>query len=119
MTPLCSARGWHCTFLQAGVYTIQVEATGKHTGSFTLRYTLLPQNTANGLYIQGTEDNVVTYGDPLDGTLTVLDAAGGQPLADGQYTLTYAYTPLPAAKSRYRQARLTRQTFWTTPGCMW
>ena len=91
-------QGLALTFLQAGVYTIQVEATGKHTGSFTLRYTLLPQNTANGLYIQGTEDNVVTYGDPLDGTLTVLDAAGGQPLADGQYTLTYAYTPFASSQ---------------------
>lgn len=91
-------QGLALTFLQAGVYTIQVEATGKHTGSFTLRYTLLPQNTANGLYIQGTEDNVVTYGDPLDGALTVLDAAGGQPLADGQYTLTYAYTPFASSQ---------------------
>ena len=30
--------------------------------------------------------------------MTVLDAAGGQPLADGQYTLTYAYTPFASSQ---------------------
>ena len=81
------------TFNSAGVYTIQVEVTGSHTGSFTLYYTLLPQDSGGAFDISGLGDNIVTYDGQNHAFMPSVSASDGTQLTVGDYTLTYRYTP--------------------------
>lgn len=91
--PDCTVNGQTITFNAVGVYTIEVQVTGTHTGSFTLYYTLLPKDSGGDFIIGGLTSSVVTYdGQDHAFTPTVSDT-DGTPLADSDYKLTYSYIP--------------------------
>lgn len=92
--------GQTVTFRAVGQYTLHVTVSGNHSGSFTLRYTLLPAGGDEGLTL--TVDGeptpaVYTYGTKVDGDVTV--KAGDTPLGADDYTLTYSYQPFAAGGS--------------------
>ena len=87
--------GTTITFTREGIYTIQVEVTGTHTGSFILRYALLPTASENGLTltVNGEPTPAVSvYGETVSGVIQV--TSNGKPLEkDVEYTLAYSYQP--------------------------
>ena len=83
--------GQTITFLEPGVYEIEVEVTGSHSGDFTLYYTLLPRSGGD-FEIAGLEDTIVTY-DGEDHAFEPEVSYEGTPLTDADYKLTYSYTP--------------------------
>ena len=82
------------TFLEAGVYTIEVAVEGAHKGSFSLKYTLLPQNMiSDDFEIAGLAENIVTYDGNNYAFAPVVSAEGNALTANTDYTLSYSYTP--------------------------
>ena len=82
------------TFLEAGVYTIQVVVEGAHQGAFTLNYTLLPQNMlSDDFEIAGLAENIVTYDGNNYAFAPKVSAEGNALTANTDYTLSYSYTP--------------------------
>ena len=79
------------TFLEPGVYEIEVEVTGSHSGTFTLYYTLLPQSGGD-FEITGLDDTIVTY-DGKNHAFEPEVSYEGTPLTEADYALTYSYTP--------------------------
>ena len=93
-SPDCSVNGQTVTFNAVGVYTIQVEVTGSHTGSFTLYYTLLPKENGGDFEISGLPGSVVTYDGQNHAFTPAVSTADDVQLVPGtDYTLTYSYTP--------------------------
>lgn len=84
------------TFLEPGVYEIEVEVTGSHSGDFTLYYTLLPQSGGD-FEIAGLKDTIVTY-DGEDHAFEPEVFFEGTPLTEADYALTYSYTPFSGSE---------------------
>ena len=83
------------TFNKAGIYTIHVEVSGTHTGTFDLTYTLLPQDVASDDFQVATDpvDRVWTY-DGENHAFGVTVTSGGTSLQkDVDFTLHYTYLP--------------------------
>lgn len=91
--PDCTVSGQTITFNAVGVYTIKVEVTGTHTGSFTLYYTLLPKDSGGNFEISGLASNVVTYDGQNHAFTPTVSDTDGTPLTDSDYKLTYSYIP--------------------------
>lgn len=88
--------GQTVTFNQVGTYTIEVEVTGNHATNapIQLTYALLPVEKGELVLEADNETSVVaTYGDTVDGDITVTDANGKPMTESTDYTLTYTYTP--------------------------
>lgn len=85
------------TFQTPGIYQIQVEVSGNHSGKFDLRYILLPATGEDhGLAITVDDEpmpSVYTFGDDVDIQLVVRTDKNGAPLTEEQYTLTYSFAP--------------------------
>lgn len=85
------------TFQTPGIYQIQVEVSGNHSGEFDLRYILLPATGEDhGLAITVDDEpmpSVYTFGDDVDIQLVVRTDKNGAPLTEEQYTLTYSFAP--------------------------
>lgn len=88
--------GQTITFLEPGVYEIDVEVTGSHSGTFTLYYTLLPQSGGD-FEITGLEDTIVTY-DGEDHAFVPEVSYEGTSLSEADYALTYSYTPFSGSE---------------------
>ena len=88
--------GQTITFNQVGTYTIEVTVKGNHATEdpIELSYALLPADDGELKLEAENESNVVkTYGEEVDGSITVKNA-NGDPLTVGtDYTLAYTYTP--------------------------
>lgn len=87
--------GLKLTFNKAGIYTIHVEVSGTHTGTFDLTYTLLPQDVASDDFQVATDpvDRVWTY-DGENHAFGVTVTSGGTSLQkDVDFTLHYTYLP--------------------------
>ena len=88
--------GQTVTFNQVGTYTIEVTVTGNHATNapIQLTYALLPVEKGELVLKADNETSVVeTYGDTVNGTITVTDANGDTMTVGTDYTLTYTYTP--------------------------
>lgn len=87
--------GLELTFNQTGIYTIKIEVSGTHTGSFELEYTLLPETGEDGGLTLTVDDSrepkVYTFGDDVDIQIAVAVSNGGT-LSPDEYDLTYTYT---------------------------
>lgn len=84
------------TFNQVGTYTIEVTVTGNHATNapIKLTYALLPVEKGELVLEADNETSVVaTYGDTVDGDITVTDANGKPMTESTDYSLTYTYTP--------------------------
>lgn len=84
------------TFNQVGTYTIEVTVTGNHetNAPIQLTYALLPVEEGKLVLKADNETSVVeTYGDTVNGTITVTDANGKPMTESTDYSLTYTYTP--------------------------
>lgn len=84
------------TFNQVGTYTIEVTVTGNHetNAPIKLTYALLPVEKGELVLEADNETSVVaTYGDTVDGDITVTDANGKPMTESTDYSLTYTYTP--------------------------
>ena len=87
--------GLKLTFNKAGIYTIHVEVSGTHTGTFDLTYTLLPQDVASDDFQVATDpvDRVWTY-DGENHAFGVTVTSGETSLQkDVDFTLHYTYLP--------------------------
>lgn len=92
--------GQTVTFNQVGTYTIEVTVTGNHATNapIQLTYALLPVKEGELVLKADNETSVVeTYGDTVNGTITVTDASGTPMRENTDYTLTYTYTPFEGA----------------------
>lgn len=88
--------GQTVTFNQVGTYTIEVEVTGNHetNAPIQLTYALLPVEEGELVLEADNETSIVaTYGDTVDGAITVTDANGTSMTENIDYSLTYTYTP--------------------------
>ena len=88
--------GQTVTFNQVGTYTIEVTVTGNHATNapIKLTYALLPVEEGELVLEADNETSVVaTYGDTVDGDITVTDANGKPMTESTDYSLTYTYTP--------------------------
>lgn len=88
--------GQTVTFNQVGTYTIEVEVTGNHATNapIKLTYALLPVEEGELVLKADNETSIVaTYGDTVDGAITVTDASDTPMTESTDYTLTYTYTP--------------------------
>lgn len=95
-----SINGQTVTFNQVGTYTIEVTVTGNHetNAPIKLTYALLPVEEGELVLKADNETSVVeTYGDTVNGTITVTDASGTPMRENTDYTLTYTYTPFEGA----------------------
>ena len=84
------------TFNQVGTYTIEVTVTGNHetNAPIQLTYALLPVEKGKLVLKADNETSVVeTYGDTVNGTITVTDVNGTPMTENTDYTLAYTYTP--------------------------
>lgn len=84
------------TFNQVGTYTIEVTVTGNHetNAPIQLTYALLPVEEGKLVLKADNETSVVeTYGDTVNGTITVTDVNGTPMTENTDYTLAYTYTP--------------------------
>lgn len=84
------------TFNQVGTYTIEVTVTGNHATNapIQLTYALLPVEKGELVLEADNETSIVaTYGDTVDGAITVTDASDTPMTESTDYTLTYTYTP--------------------------
>lgn len=84
------------TFNQVGTYTIEVTVTGNHetNAPIQLTYALLPVEEGKLVLKADNETSVVeTYGDTVNGTITVTDVNGTPMTENIDYSLTYTYTP--------------------------
>lgn len=88
--------GQTVTFNQVGTYTIEVTVTGNHATNapIQLTYALLPVEKGELVLEADNKTSIVaTYGDTVDGAITVTDANGTPMTENTDYTLTYTYTP--------------------------
>ena len=88
--------GQTVTFNQVGTYTIEVTVTGNHATNapIKLTYALLPVKEGELVLKADNETSIVaTYGNAVNGTITVTDANGDTMTVGTDYTLTYTYTP--------------------------
>ena len=88
--------GQTVTFNQVGTYTIEVTVTGNHATNapIQLTYALLPVEEGELVLKADNETSIVaTYGDTVDGDITVTDASDTPMTESTDYTLTYTYTP--------------------------
>lgn len=88
------------TFNQVGTYTIEVTVTGNHATNapIKLTYALLPVEEGTLVLEADNETSVVeTYGDTVNGAITVTDANGTSMTENIDYSLTYTYTPFEGA----------------------
>ena len=87
--------GLELTFNQTGIYTIKIEVSGTHTGSFELEYTLLPETGQDGGLMLTVDDSrepkVYTFGDDVDIQIAVA-VSNSDTLSPDEYDLTYTYT---------------------------
>ena len=94
--------GQTITFNQVGTYTIEVTVKGNHATEdpIELSYALLPADDGELKLEAENESNVVkTYGEEVDGSITVKNA-NGDPLTVGtDYTLAYTYTPFMSSRT--------------------
>ena len=84
------------TFNQVGTYTIEVTVTGNHATNapIQLTYALLPVEEGELVLEADNETSIVaTYGEPVNGDITVTDANGTSMTENIDYSLTYTYTP--------------------------
>lgn len=84
------------TFNQVGTYTIEVTVTGNHATNapIQLTYALLPVEEGELVLEADNETSIVaTYGEPVNGDITVTDASDTPMTESTDYTLTYTYTP--------------------------
>lgn len=84
------------TFNQVGTYTIEVTVTGNHetNAPIQLTYALLPVEEGKLVLKADNETSVVeTYGEPVNGDITVTDASDTPMTENIDYSLTYTYTP--------------------------
>lgn len=84
------------TFNQVGTYTIEVTVTGNHetNAPIQLTYALLPVEKGKLVLEADNETSIVaTYGEPVNGDITVTDANGKPMTESTDYSLTYTYTP--------------------------
>lgn len=95
-TDEATVSGQTVTFNQVGTYTIEVEVTGNHetNAPIKLTYALLPVEKGELVLKADNETSVVaTYGNAVNGAITVTDASGTPMRENTDYTLTYTYTP--------------------------
>ena len=95
-TDEATVSGQTVTFDQVGTYTIEVTVTGNHATNapIQLTYALLPVEKGELVLEADNETSIVaTYGDTVDGAITVTDANGDTMTVGTDYTLTYTYTP--------------------------
>lgn len=95
-TDEATVSGQTVTFNQVGTYTIEVEVTGNHetNAPIKLTYALLPVEEGKLVLKADNETSVVeTYGDTVNGTITVTDVNGTPMTENTDYTLAYTYTP--------------------------
>ena len=88
--------GQTVTFNQVGTYTIEVTVTGNHAtkAPIQLTYALLPVEEGELVLEADNETSIVaTYGEPVNGDITVTDANGTSMTENIDYSLTYTYTP--------------------------
>lgn len=88
--------GQTVTFNQVGTYTIEVTVTGNHATNapIQLTYALLPVEKGELVLEADNKTSIVaTYGDTVDGAITVTDANGTPMTENTDYTLTCTYTP--------------------------
>lgn len=88
--------GQTVTFNQVGTYTIEVTVTGNHATNapIKLTYALLPVEKGELVLEADNETSIVaTYGEPVNGDITVTDANGTSMTENIDYSLTYTYTP--------------------------
>lgn len=88
--------GQTVTFNQVGTYTIEVTVMGNHATNapIQLTYALLPVEKGELVLEADNETSVVaTYGEPVNGDITVTDANGTSMTENIDYSLTYTYTP--------------------------
>ena len=88
--------GQTVTFNQVGTYTIEVTVTGNHATNapIQLTYALLPVEEGELVLEADNETSIVaTYGEPVNGDITVTDANGTSMTENIDYSLTYTYTP--------------------------
>ena len=88
--------GQTVTFNQVGTYTIEVTVTGNHATNapIKLTYALLPVKEGELVLEADNETSIVaTYGDTVDGAITVTDANDTSMTENIDYSLTYTYTP--------------------------
>lgn len=88
--------GQTVTFNQVGTYTIEVTVTGNHATNapIKLTYALLPVEKGELVLEADNETSIVaTYGDTVDGAITVTDANDTSMTENIDYSLTYTYTP--------------------------
>lgn len=88
--------GQTVTFNQVGTYTIEVTVTGNHATNapIQLTYALLPVEKGELVLEADNKTSIVaTYGDTVDGDITVTDANGKPMTESTDYSLTYTYTP--------------------------
>lgn len=84
------------TFNQVGTYTIEVTVMGNHATNapIQLTYALLPVEEGELVLEADNETSIVaTYGEPVNGDITVTDASDTPMTESTDYTLTYTYTP--------------------------
>lgn len=84
------------TFNQVGTYTIEVTVMGNHATNapIQLTYALLPVEEGELVLKADNETSIVaTYGEPVNGDITVTDANGTSMTENIDYSLTYTYTP--------------------------
>lgn len=84
------------TFNQVGTYTIEVTVTGNHATNapIQLTYALLLVEKGELVLEADNETSIVaTYGEPVNGDITVTDANGKPMTESTDYSLTYTYTP--------------------------
>lgn len=95
-TDKATVSGQTVTFNQVGTYTIEVTVTGNHATNapIQLTYALLPVEEGELVLKADNETSVVaTYGNAVNGTITVTDANGTPMTESTDYTLAYTYTP--------------------------
>lgn len=88
--------GQTVTFNQVGTYTIEVTVTGNHATNapIQLTYALLPVEKGELVLEADNKTSIVaTYGEPVNGDITVTDANGTSMTENIDYSLTYTYTP--------------------------
>lgn len=88
--------GQTVTFNQVGTYTIEVTVTGNHATNapIQLTYALLPVEEGELVLEADNETSIVaTYGEPVNGDITVTDASDTPMTENIDYSLTYTYTP--------------------------
>lgn len=84
------------TFNQVGTYTIEVTVMGNHATNapIQLTYALLPVEEGELVLEADNETSIVaTYGEPVNGDITVTDASDTPMTENIDYSLTYTYTP--------------------------